>query len=270
MRLIVAVIHVSLIGYYSVVFAKPEDEIYDVSDDITLRDIVFELKSLVFDQNEKIMALERQNEIQSKELAELRTMVRTQDEKVLHLQRQCACKTKVENTSKLIEPTPINVQSKKASTFKRPGISGKVIQTTAQQRIARAADTPIAFYAYSSHTFTRPNNHFILSFETVITNTGHGYHHHSGIFIAPRSGYYVFTWSNEAYISTELMLNGAPQSSVYFDARDGVGGNTAGTVIVHLDFDDEVSVRINGDNNNYGNILSDSRGRTYFGGWLFA
>lgn len=94
-RLIVAVIHVSLIGYYSVVFAKPEDEIYDVSDDITLRDIVFELKSLVFDQNEKIMALERQNEIQSKELAELRTMVRTQDEKVLHLQRQCACKTKV-------------------------------------------------------------------------------------------------------------------------------------------------------------------------------
>lgn len=98
MRLIVAVIHVSLIGYYSVVFAKPEDEIYDVSDDITLRDIVFELKSLVFDQNEKLMALERQNEIQSKELAELRTMVRTQDEKVLHMQRQCACKTKVENT----------------------------------------------------------------------------------------------------------------------------------------------------------------------------
>lgn len=71
------------------------------------------------------MALERQNEIQFKELAELRTMVRTQDEKVLDMQRQCACKTKVGNTSKLIEPTPINVQSKKASTFKRPGISGK-------------------------------------------------------------------------------------------------------------------------------------------------
>lgn len=97
MRLIVVVI--SLIGYYSVVFAKPEDEIYDVSDDITLRDIVFELKSLVFDQSEKIMALERQNEIQSKELAELRTMIRTQEEQVLHLQRQCACKTKVENIS---------------------------------------------------------------------------------------------------------------------------------------------------------------------------
>lgn len=63
-----------------------------------LRDIVVELKSLVFDQSEKIMALERQNEIQSTELAELRTMIRTQDDKVLHLQRQCACKTNVENT----------------------------------------------------------------------------------------------------------------------------------------------------------------------------
>lgn len=123
MLLIVAVI--SLIGYYSVVFAKPEDETYNVSDDITLRDILFELKSLVFDQRDKIMALERQNEKQSKELAELRTMIRTPNEKVLHLQHQCACKSKVENTSKLIEPTPINVRTKKASTFERPGISEK-------------------------------------------------------------------------------------------------------------------------------------------------
>lgn len=47
MCLIVVVI--SLIGYYLVVFVKFEDEIYDVSDDIMLWDIVFELKFLVFD-----------------------------------------------------------------------------------------------------------------------------------------------------------------------------------------------------------------------------
>lgn len=148
------------------------------------------------------------------------------------------------------------------------------IQTPAQQRIARAADTLIAFYAYSSHTFTRPSDHFVLIFDTVIPNTGNGYHHHSGIFIAPRSGYYVFTWSfriqNDAHISTELMVNNSPRSSVYFDSRDEVGGNTAGTIIVHLDFDDEVFVRITGDNYNLGNILSDYIGRTYFGGWLLA
>lgn len=148
------------------------------------------------------------------------------------------------------------------------------IQTRAQQRIARAADTLIAFYAYSSHTFTRPSDHFVLIFDTVITNTGNGYHHHSGIFIVPRTGYYVFTWSfriqNDAHISTELMVNNSPRSSVYFDSRDEVGGNTAGTIIVHLDFDDEVFVRITGDNYNLGNILSDYIGRTYFGGWLLA
>lgn len=148
------------------------------------------------------------------------------------------------------------------------------IQTPAQQRIARDEYTLIAFYAYSSHTFTRPSDHFVLIFDTVITNTGNGYHHHSGIFIAPRSGYYVFTWSfriqNDAHISTELMVNGAPQSSVYFDATDLVGENTAGTVIVHLEFDDEVFVRITADNFNYGDILSDYMGRTYFGGWLLA
>lgn len=49
MCLIVVVIYVSLIGYYLVVFVKFEDEIYDVSDDIMLWDIVFELKFLVFD-----------------------------------------------------------------------------------------------------------------------------------------------------------------------------------------------------------------------------
>lgn len=66
------------------------------------------------------------------------------------------------------------------------------------------------------------------------------------------------------------MVNGAPQSSVYFDATDGVGGNTAGTIIVHLEFDDEVFLRITSNNYNSGNILSDSSGRTYFGGWLLA
>lgn len=49
MHLLVAV------GYFSIVLAKPEHKIYDVnvSDRITLRNMVFELKSLVLDQSEK-------------------------------------------------------------------------------------------------------------------------------------------------------------------------------------------------------------------------
>lgn len=149
-----------------------------------------------------------------------------------------------------------------------------MIQTSAQQRIARAADTTIAFYAYSSHTFPRPSDHFILNFDTVITNLGNGYHPHSGTFIATRSGYYVFTWSfriqGDAHISTELVVNDTPKGSVYYDATEKVGGNTGGTVVVHVNQGDEVFIRTTNTNYNLGDILSDNAGRTYFGGWLLS
>lgn len=91
MYLLVAVI--SSFGYISIVFAKPEHKTYDVnvSDYITLRNMVFELQSLVLDQSEKIKALERQNEMQSENLKELRTMIETQNSKILQLQYTDKC-----------------------------------------------------------------------------------------------------------------------------------------------------------------------------------
>lgn len=88
MHLLVAV------RYCSIVFAKPEHKIYDVnvSDHITLRNMVFELKSLVLDQSEKIKALERQNYMQSENIKKLRTMIKTQYAKILHLYLQHADK----------------------------------------------------------------------------------------------------------------------------------------------------------------------------------
>lgn len=72
----------------------------------------------------------------------------------------------------------------------------------------------------------------------------------------------------DAHISTELMVNGAPQSSFYFDATDYVGWNTPGTVVVQINQGDEVFVRTTKDSFNRGDILSDYMGRTYLGGWL--
>lgn len=123
MYLLVAVI--SSVGYFLVVFADLEDTIYAVSDDIRLRNMVFELKSLVLDQREKIKALERQNEMQSEEIKEIRSMIETQDAKILHLQRQRVCKPKVENKAILIEPTPTNATRRKDFTFKGSRISKK-------------------------------------------------------------------------------------------------------------------------------------------------
>lgn len=129
-------------------------------------------------------------------------------------------------------------------------------------------------YAYSSHTFPRPSDLFILNFDTIITNLGNGYHPHSGTFIATRSGYYVLTWSfriqGDAHISTELVVNDTPRGSVYYDATEKVGGNTGGTVVVHVNQGDEVFIRTTNTNYNLGDILSDNAGRTYFGGWLLS
>jgi hypothetical protein len=110
-----------------------------------------------------------------------------------------------------------------------------------------------------------------LTFDTVITNAGNGYHHHSGIFIAPLSGTYAFTWSfriqNDAYISTELIVNDLAVSAVYFDAEPGVGGNNAGTAVVHVNQGDDVFVRTTSAPI-LGDILSNQIGRSYFGGWI--
>lgn len=142
-------------------------------------------------------------------------------------------------------------------------------QTTA----APNADNTVAFYAYASQKIPSPSSHFILTFDTIITNAGDSFHHHSGTFITPRTGFYVFTWSfrlqNDAHVSTELVVNNVVKGSVYFDANPGVGGNSGGTVVVHVNQGDDVFVRTT-QFANLGDILSDHIGRTYFAGWLLA
>lgn len=87
--------------------------------------MVFELKSLVLDQSEKIKALERQNDMQSENIKELWTMIKTQDAKILHKHLEHADKIDLVNQSNLMEPKPRNFQSKKAPTFEGPELSKK-------------------------------------------------------------------------------------------------------------------------------------------------
>lgn len=66
------------------------------------------------------------------------------------------------------------------------------------------------------------------------------------------------------------MVNDTPKGSVYYDATEKVGGNTGGTVVVHVNQGDEVFIRTTNTNYNLGDILNDNAGRTYFGGWLLS
>uniref|UniRef100_K1S3U9 Heavy metal-binding protein HIP n=1 Tax=Magallana gigas TaxID=29159 RepID=K1S3U9_MAGGI len=57
-----------------------------------------------------------------------------------------------------------------------------------------------AFYAYLSSDVAHPGQGQILKFDPVKTNAGNGYHPNSGVFIAPETGYYVFSWTSRSNI----------------------------------------------------------------------
>ena len=70
------------------------------------------------------------------------------------------------------------------------GTSGKV-----HTGMSRLAPGPVAFYAYLSHSEPNPSLNHALIFDSVKTNVGGGYNEYSGMFTAPSSGVYVFTWA---------------------------------------------------------------------------
>lgn len=129
----------------------------------------------------------------------------------------------------------------------------------------------VAFYAYFSSSFHVSIAHRILTFDKVITNVGNAYHPHSGTFIAPRSGLYVFTWTIRLrynfYHTTELVVNNNAVNWVYFYPNGNVDGSVSGTSVVHVDQGDDVLIRT-GSTLHSGNIVSDSIGKSSFAGWI--
>ena len=128
----------------------------------------------------------------------------------------------------------------------------------------------VAFLAYfSSDTLASIDNH-ILAFNTVVTNVGNAYHPHSGSFIAPRSGVYVFIWTIRMtlnrYHTTELVHDNNVINSIHLNPGNAIDGTVTGTAVVHVNQGEDVLIRT-GDISN-GGILSDTNGRSSFAGWL--
>ncbi|XP_063425781.1 heavy metal-binding protein HIP-like [Mytilus trossulus] len=69
---------------------------------------------------------------------------------------------------------------------------------------------PVLFYATIKQSEFTLNTHSTVVFETVIINEGGHYNNNDGIFVAPRDGIYMFSWTvctvNANYIITELVV----------------------------------------------------------------
>lgn len=113
-----------------------------------------------------------------------------------------------------------------------------------------------------------PGNLRTLIFDAIFTNEGNGYNHHMGVFIAPRTGLYVFTWTirtSGSYFNTQLLVNGLIYGWVY-SASNYQYDSSSATAVVRVVAGQSVFVRT-GPASNGGNIYSGNEGFSTFSGW---
>lgn len=131
-------------------------------------------------------------------------------------------------------------------------------------------DGPIAFYAYMSTSMTNIGGHHTLVFNVIKTNSGNGLHSTTGVFTAPSSGLYVFTWTIrleiDSYHGVELVVNGQGVGALYQHTGSGESDMSSTTVVTHVDQGEDVFLRTRIDYNQ-GFINSNAYGYTSFSGW---
>ncbi|XP_062614199.1 uncharacterized protein LOC134275936 [Saccostrea cucullata] len=159
--------------------------------------------------------------------------------------------------------------------FQRFGSFHRYDQIRQARLLAPPTTTPemVGFYAIMSTGITNPGDHQTLIFDQVQLNEGNGYQSHSGVFIAPASGMYAFTWTMRLHAahgaenhSAQLIVDNKMYSAIFQSIGHSGNENVSGTCVVLLNKGDDVFVRTT--TNNVGGIESDASGVTAFGGWL--
>lgn len=144
---------------------------------------------------------------------------------------------------------------------------------------AATTETPrppvIAFSAYMSVNDVHVVDHKILTFDVVQVNEGNGYNKHTGSFIVPQSGVYVFTYnvliSSNSEVCTDLIINEAIYGHAYgYSGNTNVIQTSTSIVVSRVNQGDTVFVRTASDGRcgQTGSIYGDTWRRSTFAGWL--
>ncbi|XP_048741359.1 uncharacterized protein LOC125655207 [Ostrea edulis] len=238
-----------------------------------------QLEKIVFMQNDRIINLEKSNE-------HLKNIILEKSEKMDDLEniaKKLQAQAILPVADKDVDITIEESNTSRHLVGKRSGIvnmhgSGNLDKREHINRQDRllsprptTAPNAVAFYAVMSRSLTNPGDQHTFIFDEVKVNAGNGYHPHSGIFIAPSTGIYVFTWSmrligNEHH-SAQLMIDGKEHGAVYLAVGgDSNNDNVSGTGVAFLNQGDDAFIRTS--TINLGGIESDIWGYTSFGGWL--
>ncbi|XP_062588325.1 complement C1q-like protein 3 [Saccostrea cucullata] len=118
-------------------------------------------------------------------------------------------------------------------------------------------------------------------YDVVVTNKGNGYSKKTGVFTAPRSGVYAFSWTLVAAgrhvagtkgafgeTATHILQNDVIKGTLHADTEKyGDAGTSTGFVILNLEKDDDIKISSaswNGQGSAYSN---ENYGRWSFSGF---
>ena len=136
----------------------------------------------------------------------------------------------------------------------------------------RQETSTVAFYAYMSKNEVNIGPHHTLIFDHIETNIGNGYNGHTGIFIAPLNGVYMFFYTtfgtHPSYMSIQITVNSVPRGVIFVDNRATPYDYTGctGVAVFALNQGDDCFIRTHSISNPSGSIQSDHLLRTSFSG----
>ena len=132
----------------------------------------------------------------------------------------------------------------------------------------------VAFYAYMNRAERNIGTHHQLVFDVPVTNHGNGYNKHTGIFTAPRSGVYVFSFTIFPDRGSSIAVNIYRNSEVVGQVYSLIGNpNFSGTsmvAVLSMTIGDVTFIRTSSTTPSSGSIFSNTDVKSSFAGWKIA